>query len=58
MLIKEFKLGSDPELFIRRKDTGEHFPAIGLIKGTKNKPLQMDHLAKGFTWQIDGVAIE
>lgn len=58
MKIKEFKLGSDPELFLRRKDTGEYFPAIGIIEGTKAKPVQMKGLPKGFTWQIDGMALE
>ena len=37
MKIKEFKLGSDPELFLFFFDTNDLFPAIGLINGTKNK---------------------
>lgn len=58
MKIKEFKLGSDPELFLRRKDTGDLFPAIGLINGTKNKPEKMKGLSKGFTWQVDNMSLE
>ncbi len=58
MKIKEFKLGSDPELFLRRKDTFDLFPAIGLIKGTKDKPQQMKGLSKGFNWQVDNMSLE
>lgn len=58
MKIEKFRLGSDPELFLRRKDTGEYFPAIGIIEGTKAKPVQMQGLPKGFTWQVDGMALE
>jgi len=58
MKIENFRLGSDPELFLRRKDTGEYFPAIGLITGTKAKPTPMQGLSKGFTWQVDGMALE
>ena len=58
MKIENFRLGSDPELFLRRKDTGEYFPAIGLITGTKAKPTPMQGLPKGFTWQVDGMALE
>lgn len=57
-MIDNWKLGSDPELFLRRKDTGDYFPAIGLIEGTKNNPTPMEGLSKGFTWQIDGMALE
>lgn len=56
--IQQFKLGSDPELFLRRKDTGEYFPATGIVEGTKNNPTPMKGLSKGFTWQIDGFALE
>lgn len=58
MKIENFRLGSDPELFLRRKDTGDYFPAIGLITGTKAKPTAMKGLPKGFTWQVDGMALE
>lgn len=56
--ITDYKLGSDPELFLKRRDTGEYFPAIGLIGGSKHDPKQMEGLAKGYTWQEDGVAVE
>lgn len=58
MEIKEFKLGSDPEIFLQNKETKELFPAIGLIYGTKDKPQPMDGLPKGFTWQVDNMALE
>jgi hypothetical protein len=56
--INKILMGSDPETFIRRKDTGEYFPAIGLVTGTKAKPTPMKGLPKGFTWQIDGLLLE
>jgi len=58
MKIRSFKLGSDPELFLRRRDTGEYFPAIGLISGTKRDPLPMVNLPKGFAWQVDNCSLE
>jgi len=57
-MIKKFLLGSDPEIFLVRKGTNELFPAIGVITGTKNKPEPMGKLPKGFTWQVDNMALE
>ncbi len=58
MKISTFKLGSDPEIFLERRDNNELFPAIGLVKGTKNRPTPMLTLEDGFTWQVDGLALE
>jgi len=47
MEIKEFKLGSDPEIFLQNKETKQLFPAIGLIHGTK------DNLNQWMVYQKD-----
>ncbi len=58
MKISNYKVGSDPEIFLEREETNEWFPAIGVVKGTKNKPEPMKGLEKGFCWQVDGLALE
>lgn len=47
-------LGCDPEVFVLDKNTGKHVPAHGLINGTKNEPLKVEH---GMV-QVDGLALE
>ena len=44
-------IGADPELFLRDERTGGVMSGVGLIGGTKDKPLHME----GFLLQIDGV---
>lgn len=56
--IKNFKLGSDPELFLKRIGSNTPFPAIGIVPGTKNKPEPMKDLPKGFSWQVDNMSCE
>lgn len=51
-------LGSDPELFLRDTRTGSVHSAVGLIGGTKSKPIPMDGLAEGFAMQEDNVMVE
>lgn len=49
-------IGADPELFLRKVDTKEFFPSIGLIGGTKENPKPIDD--KGFFVQEDNVTVE
>lgn len=58
MKISNYKVGSDPEVFLKRVDTDEWFPAIGVVKGTKDKPEPMKGLSKGFCWQVDNCSLE
>lgn len=50
----EFKLGCDPELFLKDKTTGKHVSAYGMIEGTKHNPLRVTNGAV----QVDGMALE
>lgn len=52
------KIGSDPELFLRNKETGEVVSAIGLIPGSKEEPWQIECLALGNCLQTDNVMVE
>jgi hypothetical protein len=52
-----FTLGTDAELFAVDK-SGEHHALCGLIGGTKENPMQIKGLAKGFALQEDNVAVE
>jgi len=47
-------IGADPEFFVRSKKTGELVSAVGLIEGTKAKPVPM---GPGMA-QVDGMALE
>lgn len=49
-------VGADPEFFLMRDDN--IIPATGLIGGTKNKPLKIEGLPKGFFVQEDNVMVE
>jgi hypothetical protein len=50
--IKDFKLGADPEFFV--KDGDKYVSAYGLVKGTKNNPQKVQLGAV----QVDGMALE
>lgn len=52
-----FKLGCDPEFFLKDKETGKVIPAplVGATKGDKAKP---EVLGKSGAWQVDGLAME
>jgi len=56
MKIKLLKLGSDPEVFIKNKITGQHKSIEGLLGGTKDLPFPMDK--EGFFFLEDGLAME
>lgn len=49
-------IGADPELFLKDKQTGGFFPAIGLIGGTKEEPRPLDK--PGYALQEDNVMVE
>jgi len=57
-IISNLLVGSDPEVFLWNNVNNEFHSAVGFIKGTKKRPLQMDNLPKGFMWQVDCVALE
>lgn len=50
--IKDFKLGADPEFFV--KDGDKFVSAFDLVKGTKHNPLRVTNGAV----QVDGMALE
>jgi hypothetical protein len=50
----KFKFGTDPEIFVKRKDTAKLESAYGLIHGTKDQPFRV----KGGAVQVDGMALE
>jgi hypothetical protein len=52
--VKDFRLGADPEFFLKDKETGKFVSAYGLIKGTKHHPQPVN---KGAV-QVDGTALE
>lgn len=56
---KTILIGSDPEAFIRMKDTLEIVSAIGLIPGSKDEPFDLTkEIGKGFNIQTDNVMVE
>jgi hypothetical protein len=50
----EWKIGADPEVFIRSKITGKLVSAHGMLPGTKEEPFKVKHGAV----QVDGMAAE
>ena len=54
-MIKNFTFGSDPEYFIRNKNTGKIVSSIPIIEGTKNKP---EPLRNGFFILRDNILAE
>ena len=52
---KRFTIGTDPEFFLKRTDSGKLISAIPYIKGTKENP---EELPSGGKLQFDNVAIE
>ncbi len=51
-------IGTDPELFLRDERTGGVVSGVGLIGGTKKKPLPMEGMDDGFALQEDNVMLE
>lgn len=52
----EFKLGHDVEFFLKKGK--EFFPSVGIIGGTKEEPLPLNDLGKGYSVQEDNVMLE
>jgi len=52
-----FTIGADPEFFIQKHD-GTMQPIIGLLGGTKEKPIAVPRARKGFAVQEDNVMAE
>jgi len=55
MTAKRFSIGTDPEFFLRDKNTGKMVSAIPYVEGTKHEPVD---LPSGGTVQRDNVALE
>lgn len=55
MIYKNVKLGADPELFLI-DNTGKFISSVGLIGGSKDKPLPIDEV--GHCLQEDNVSVE
>lgn len=55
---KELLVGADPEFFIRDAVTTRPLIICGLLGGTKERPMPMQGLAKGFAYQEDNVMAE
>ena len=53
-MVKNVRIGSDPEFFIRNNN-GKFISSIGIIPGVKNSAVQMKGLPDGFKSQIDNV---
>lgn len=49
-----FKIGADPEFFLRDTNTGKFVNAHGMVPGTKQDPLPVE----GGAVQVDGMALE
>lgn len=49
-----FKIGADPEFFLRNKETGAHISAHGIVMGNKLNPYPLQCGA----CQVDGTAVE
>lgn len=56
--ITEYKIGSDPELFLVDKETREVISAIPYIPGDKYEPYQIPDLSEGHMIQTDNVMVE
>lgn len=56
VLITDPTLGSDPELFVIRKEDSAFIPALDLVYGTKSAPRPM--LVEGYYVQEDNVLLE
>ena len=58
MKLKQITIGTDPEMFLFDKSTGEFKSAIGLIPGSKEEPYHPEDLDDGFGLQTDNVLVE
>lgn len=58
MLIKNFLIGADIEVFLQNKTDGSIVTAEGIIKGTKKEPFNFDKADKFFATSLDNVMAE
>lgn len=56
--ISEYKIGSDPEVFLRDKESDEIVSAIPYVPGDKFNPYQIPDLKEGCKIQTDNVMVE
>lgn len=55
---KLLKVGADVEMFLRDKTTQQVVPCVGVVGGTKDRPLALPNLPEGFARQEDNVMLE
>lgn len=53
----KFRCGADPEVFLLN-EAGKLISCVGLVDGTKDRPMQIPSLPEGFTLQQDNVSLE
>lgn len=58
MLITDFTIGADPELFIVNSKTGKVVSSIGLIPGVKGDPYIDECMPRGFGLETDNILAE
>lgn len=58
MVIEQFTIGADPELFIINEKTGKVISSIGLIPGEKGKPFVSEDMPEGFGLETDNILAE
>lgn len=58
MLIKNYMIGGDHEVFLRNKKTGEIVSAEGIIQGTKYEPFNFDENDRFACTSLDNVLAE
>jgi len=56
--MSSYKVGADPELFLADMTGKKILSAIGKIGGTKENPIQVEKMPKGFCYQEDNVLVE
>ena len=56
--MSHYRVGADPELFLADKTGKKILSAIGKLGGTKEKPIQVEKMPKGFCYQEDNVLVE
>ena len=56
--IRDYKIGGDHEIFLKKKGTNEIISSEGIIKGTKEKPFNFDKKDKFACTSLDCVLTE
>lgn len=58
MIIENFTIGADPELFIINSKTGDVVSSIGLIPGEKGNPYRSIDMPEGYGLETDNILAE